>query len=338
MNEINVIYQFNEKYVPYAGVSMTSLLVNNRYLDSVNIYVLGEGLSDESVSQIRELVEGYDRNVYFPDTFPLLERFRDMGMIPYRGAYSVYLRLFFDELLDKSVKRAIYLDADTIVNDSLLSLINYDLTGKSVGMVLESIRDNYKIMIGMSPSSEYYNSGVILYDVEKWRENRYGMKLADHIRNVRSSYIGDQDFLNIVCEGDVARLPVRYNFQPLHGRYKPEQYFAAYGCDGYYDDEELEDIYGGVAVYHCYRWLGEFPWNKGNLHPFESVFDDYLFISPWKEMEKERAHAGLVIGVEKQLYRVLPKSVFIRIFKWAHQYMLKGAEKDARCQKTNEKA
>ncbi len=338
MNELNVIYQFNEKYVPYAGVSMTSLLVNNRYEDAVNIYVFGEGLSNESVEAIRELVEGYDRQVFFPDTFPLLERFRDMGMIPYRGAYSVYLRLFFDELIGSSVKRVIYLDADTIVNDSLMPLMNYDLGGKSAGMVLESIRDNYKVMIGMSPSSDYFNSGMILYDVEKWRANRYGMKLADHISNVRSSYIGDQDFLNIVCEGDIARLPVRYNFQPLHGRYTTEQYFAAYGRSGYYDGEELEDTYGGVAVYHCYRWLGEFPWNKGNLHPFEGVFDDYLMISPWKEMEKERAHAGLVIGIEKLLYRILPKPVFIRIFKWAHQRMLKGAEKDARRQKTNEKA
>ena len=85
---LNVIYQFNEKYVPYAGVSMTSLLVNNKDADAINIYVLGEGLSDESVGMIKGLVEWYDRNVFFPDTFPLLERFRDMGMIPYRGAYS----------------------------------------------------------------------------------------------------------------------------------------------------------------------------------------------------------------------------------------------------------
>ena len=338
MNEINVIYQFNEKYVPYAGVSMTSLLINNRYEDAVNIYVLGEGLSNESVAMIRELVEGYDRKVYFPETFPLLERFRDMGMIPYRGAYSVYLRLFFDELIDPSIKRVIYLDADTIVNDSLQPLINYDLEDKSVGMVLESIRDDYKVMIGMSPTSDYYNSGMILYDVEKWRANRYGIRLSEHITNVRSSYIGDQDFLNIVCEGDVARLPVRYNFQPLHGRYSTDQYFKAYGSKGYYSKEEIEDTYGSVAIYHCYRWLGEFPWNRGNLHPFETVFDDYMMVSPWRGMEKERAHSGFMIGIEKMLYRILPKPVFIRLFKWTHEMMLARAEKDARKQKTNGKA
>ncbi len=335
---LNVIYQFNEKYVPYAGVSMTSLLVNNKDADAINIYVLGEGLSDESVGMIKGLVEWYDRNVFFPDTFPLLERFRDMGMIPYRGAYSVYLRLFFDELLDPSVKRLIYMDADTIVDGPLDTLMDYDLEGKSIGMVLESIRDDYKVMIGMSPESDYYNSGVILFDVEKWKSNKYGMKLVDHIRNVRSSYIGDQDFLNIVCEGDVARLPLVFNFQPLHGRYTPRQYFGAYGSDGYYSEGEITYAYMNAVILHCYRWLGEFPWNDGNRHPFEGMFDQYLEMSPWKDMEKEKADTGLILKIEKMLYGMLPKPMFLRIFKLAHERMLRRAEKDARRQKTNEKA
>ena len=341
MNELNVIYQFNEKYVPYAGVSMTSLLVNNTEADSINIYVLGEGLSEGSVAVIRELVEGYGRYVSFPDTAPLLARFEQMGMIPYRGAYSVYLRLFFteiEEVSNLSGKRVIYLDSDTIVDGSLIPLVNQDLHKKSIGMVPESIRDDYKLMIGMSSESDYYNSGVILFDVDKWIANGYPAKLADHILNVRSSYIGDQDFLNIVCEGDIARLPVIYNYQPLHGRYTPKQYFMAYGMRGYYSDEELSEAAGCVAIYHCYRWLGEFPWNEGNLHPFNEVFDKYLEISPWSDLVKDKADTGVIIGIEKVLYRVLPKSVFIHIFKWAHERMLKKAEKDARVMKTNRSA
>ncbi len=335
---INVIYQFNEKYVPYAGVSMTSLLANNPDADEINIYVLGEDLSEDSVEKIKWEVSAFDRNVFFPDTFPLLERFRGMGMIPYRGAYSVYLRLFFDELLPRDTKRVLYLDADTVVDGSILPLINSDLHGKSIGMVLESIRDDYKVMIGMGRDSDYYNSGVILYDVEKWRANHYGVRLTDHIRNVRSSYIGDQDFLNIVCEGDVARLPIKYNFQPLHGRYSPGEYFKAYGAKGYYSEEELEAAPEEAVILHCYRWLGEFPWNLGNLHPFTGIFDRYLMMSMWKDYEKERADKGFALSVEKLLYRILPRPMFIRVFKKAHQMMLGRAEKDARRQKTNQSA
>ena len=282
MNEINVLYQFNEKYVPYALVSMTSVLENNV---DVSIYVLGEGLSTDSVARITEMVGSYGANVTFPDTAPLIDKFKSLGMIPYRGAYSVYCRLFFTDLLKMTGKRVIYLDADTIVDKSLLPLMEYDLGGKSIGMVLESIRDDYKVMIGMSRTADYFNSGVILFDVDKWVWGRYCEKLVGHIRNVRSSYIGDQDFLNIVCEGDVCRLPIIYNFQPLHGRYSVKQYFGAYpvrSAGDYYSIEEIEDAANGAVIFHCYRWLGEFPWNTNNWHPFGDKFDKYLCKVSWK--------------------------------------------------------
>ena len=343
--EVNVLYQFNEKYVPYAGVSVTSVLANNRDT-SVNIIILGEGLSEGSVKMLRDLAGEYGANIVFPGTASLLERFKTLGMIPYRGAYSVYLRLFFTELEELSGftgRRILYLDADTVVDRSLVPLMEYDLKSKSAGMVLESIRDDYKVMIGMNPDSDYYNSGVILYDVDKWIQNRYCERLVDHIRNKRSSYIGDQDFLNIVCSGDVCRLPVTYNFQPLHARYSAKQYFAVYGtasddANGYYQAGEIEEAANGAVISHCYRWLGEFPWNKGNLHPFNDIFDKYLRMSPWREYNKDKANTGAVIRIEKVLYRILPKPLFIRVFRWAHEKMLKRAESDSRMQKVNSRA
>ena len=90
MDEINVIYQFNDKYVPYAGVSMTSLFINNADVDAINVYVLGEDLSDVSRETLRKAAEEYNRNLFFPQTEAMLKRFEQLGMIPYRGAYSVY--------------------------------------------------------------------------------------------------------------------------------------------------------------------------------------------------------------------------------------------------------
>ena len=347
MNEINVIYQFNEYYVPYAGVSMTSLFTNNTDSDVINVYILGENLSEASIELLRKTTENFKRNIYFPKTKVLLEQFEALGMIPYRGVYSVYLRLFFTELIDLRGKKVLYLDADTVVNGSLWSLFEYDLGGKSIGMVLESIRDNYKVMIGMGEDSDYYNSGVILFDVDKWIENRYCERLVEYIQNVRSSYIGDQDFLNIVCAGDVCRLPIVYNFQPMHGRYSTKEYFKAYPTkayyrtDGnhaweeYYSPEEIENGISSVTIYHCYRWLGEFPWNKNNLHPFNVQFDNYLGQSLWNDYEKKRAETGIVLKLEKVLYSIFPKWIFIFVFKKAHEVMLKRAEKRAKQKKVS---
>ena len=337
MNEINVIYQFNEKYVPYAGVSMTSLFINNSDVPDINVYIFGEELSDSSIELLNKAAKRYGRDLIFPQTALQLNEFKKMGMIPYRGAYSVYLRLFFTQMVDLRGKRAVYLDSDTIINGSLLPLVNYDLGGKSIGMVLESIRDDYKVMIGMKPDSEYFNSGMILFDVDKWTGNRYPEHIVEHIQNVRSSYIGDQDFLNIVCEGDVCRLPMVYNYQPLHGRYTANEYFGAYpGVKEYYSPDEIDRARKGAVVYHCYRWLGEFPWNRGNRHPFNDLFDGYLKQSFWQGYIKKKADTGFALKVEKMLYIIFSKKVFIRIFKLAHERMLRKAEGEARRHKSNE--
>ena len=263
----------------------------------------------------------------------------------------MYLRLFLTDILDFSGKKILYLDSDTIVDGSLLPLLNYDLRGNSIGMVLESIRDNnYKVMIGMMPDSDYYNSGVILFDVDKWKANRYCEKIVEHINSVRSSYIGDQDYINIICEGDICRLPMIYNYQPLHGRYSAKDYFGAYGLKSgsglvgyyehneYYSVDEIEKASDETVIYHCYRWLGTFPWNRRNLHPFNKIFDKYLAQSLWKGYVKTTASTGLLIRIERLMYILLPRRVLIKIFKKAHEMMLKNAEKDARQMKTNERA
>ena len=340
MCEINVIYQFNEGYAPYAGVSLTSLLINNTDIP-VNVYLLADNITDDTKVMFEKCAACYGANIFFPDTTKLTAKFKELGMIPYRGTYSVYLRLFFTEiegLPDLSGKRVIYLDADTIVDKSLRPLLETDMEDKSIGMVLESLRDDYKIMIGMSPSSLYFNSGMILYDVDRWTGRRYPERIVDHIKNVRSSYIGDQDFLNIVSEGDVYMLSLIYNYQPLHGRYSVKQYERAYTLSGYYDAKTIEEAKENAVIYHCYRWLGEFTWDKGNLHPFTGLFDKYLASSVWSGYEKVKAGISPVIKIEKIMYRLLPKSLFIKVFKKMHELMLKGAEEDARAAKTNDNA
>ena len=353
MNELNVIYQFNDRYVPYAGISITSMFINNTGVDKINVYILGEDLSEKSRELLRETAERFGRIVLFPNTEYMIDRLKKMRMIPYRGAFSVYLRLFFTEFIevqnainisDRCNKRFIYLDSDTIVNGSLLPLLYYNLQGKSIGMVLESIRDDYKVVIGMNECSEYFNSGVIVFDMNKWIENRYCERIVDYIQNVRSSYIGDQDFLNIVCEGDVCRLPLIYNFQPLHARYSAKEYFKAYPVrttvtgdnNEYYSSDEIECGKSSAVIYHCYRWLGEFTWNKNNFHPFNELFDKYLRQSLWKDYEKRKAKLGFMLRGEKILYRILPPRLFIFVFKKAHEMMLKGAENKAKQNKVSQ--
>ena len=338
MSALSVVYQFNEKYVLYAGVSITSLFENNKDLDDICVYVLGEGIVESSKETLQKMASNYGRSIVFLPTDDLLEKFKNLGMLPYRGAYSVYLRLFFSDLVGDDVKRAVYIDADTVITGSLKGLLDIDLQDKTIGMVLDSVGNNHKISIGMKESSDYCNTGMILFDLDKWRNRKYQEKIIDHVKNVRAEYpTADQDLLNVVIEGDVYRLPIEYNFQPAHQVYTVKQYFKNYSTKGYYSEEEINYGKSHTCIQHCFRWLGEFPWHEGNLHPFREGFDKYLAISEWKDYKKQKEDKGIVIKIEKILYRILPKGAFLVIFKKAHGMFLKRTEKDARNKKVNQK-
>ena len=62
---MNILYQFDEAYSPYAGVSLTSLFLNHTDSPEINIYVLGESLSECSISRFKLLAKQYGRKITF---------------------------------------------------------------------------------------------------------------------------------------------------------------------------------------------------------------------------------------------------------------------------------
>jgi len=317
---MNILYQFNEKYAPYTSVSMTSLLENNREAESIIFWILGEGLSEDSINRLRKNVGQYsdtgrERIIKFIDTNRMIAHMKDLNMPTYRGSYAANIRLFVSEFIPKDVNRLLYLDSDTIINCELESVFDRDLGGKTIGMVYDSLGESHKKNLGISKDEGYYNSGVILFDMKKWRENRFTEKIIDHVKNVRAQYPSpDQDLINVVCKGEIFTLPAGLNYQPFHSAYSDRTYYSYYGKTKYYTRDEISDARENVSIYHCFRFIGEFPWHKDNLHPFNEIFDQYLSISTFCDYVKEKSDNGLMIRIEKVMYKILPRCWFLGIF------------------------
>lgn len=333
---MNILYQFNEAYAPFAGVSVTSLFEHNKAAEAVTVYILGEGLSKDSVRRFGELAGQYERTVTFLNADAAMKRMRKLNMPTYRGSYAANLRLFLTDILPKSVERLLYLDADTIVCDPLDEVYNADMGEHVIGMVMDSLTKRHKRDIGLMPDEEYYNSGVILFDMEKWRMEGCTQKIIDHVLHVRSHYPApDQDLLNVCCKGAIYRLPVRYNLQPIHLAFSYRQYRRYFGQSAYYGKEEIERAVQSPGILHFFRFVGEFPWHEGTLHPDRAVFDQYLALSPWHDYQKKKARVGAILKIEKCLYRVLPRGIFIILFKFCYMLFIDRANKDSLKKKTN---
>lgn len=333
---LSLLYQFNELYAPFAGVSVTSVFENNQDAEHITVYVLGEGISEESRQRFSLLAEQYGREIVFLNADAVMEHMKELHMPAYRGSYAANLRLFLSDILPEKMERILYLDADTIVTDSLEPIFNTDMGEKVIGMVIDSLTKRHKYDIGLTVDEDYYNSGVILFDMNKWREGSYTQRIVDHVLHVRSSYPApDQDLLNVVCRKAIFRLPVRYNLQPIHIVFSYGQYHRFFGQKAYYGKKEIEEAFSKPCIYHFFRFVGEFPWHADTVHPDRALFDEYLARSPWCDYVKKKADVGVVLKIEKGLYRVLPRGIFIMLFKICHVLFIDRANKDSLKNKTN---
>lgn len=325
---IRVLYQFNEKYAPYAGVAITSVFENNKDIDDIVVYILGEDLSEQSCNRFQELGTQYGRKIIFKETKALIQQMKEWGLPSYRDSYAANIRLFLPLFLEDDVERILYMDADTVVEGSIKEFFQMEMGDYALAMALDSLGYDHKLDIGMKEEDAYYNSGVILFDMINWKKKDCTNRIICHVRETKITYTSpDQDLLNVVCKDDILRLMPKYNMQPVHLAFPVKTYFSCYPKKAYYMEEELGESLKAPYIYHFFRFLGEFPWNKNNVHPDNAIFDKYLALSPWKDYEKVSAESTMAMKIEKLLYRILPKGLFLHIFvKAHHMYIKKKAE------------
>lgn len=314
-NTLFVLYACDENYAPYAGISMNSLFENNRDLEHICVYLVEDHVTEESKRRLLKQAEDFGRELILIDASSIIEEIKKLNIPSYRGSYTTNFRMFFHTFIREDVDRLLYVDCDTVITASLAPLLALDMQGKVVAVVRDALTTTYKTAIGMKEEDAYFNAGITFINVDEWKRQNITEKLLDHIQNVRARYSNpDQDLLNLVLNDKKYILPPSYNFQPAHRAFKDKTFFAVYKHKGYYTSEELEAARQDPKILHAYRFLGDFPWHKGNLHPDTAIFDQYMKNSLWSDYVKKPAGRGMVFTVEKWMYRLLPKGLFLRIF------------------------
>ena len=108
----------------------------------------------------------------------------------------------------KSTTKALYLDSDILVLDDLAELWRTDLQGRPLAAAVDSHSAVNAQRIGLqldssdaSPGGHYFNAGVLLVDLPKWRSEQISERALDYLTENPLSLMADQDALNIACRG-----------------------------------------------------------------------------------------------------------------------------------------
>lgn len=271
---MNVVYVSNDRYAKYLGVGLYSLYENNKSSEYLDVYIVSTGISSESVAKLEYIAEEFNRKLHIIDFSDIAKKF-NFKVNTSRFDISALGRLFLDELLPLEVNRVIYLDCDTVVVDSLEKLYETDLGNNMIGACIEpTINYAVKEYLGINKEESYYNSGVLLIDLDKYRLYRAREKVINCLEEISGvSIFSDQDAINRAFSNLIKPLNPRYNFitNYLYWRYehlvKMSPSFGSIGKNVW--DEAVKK----PAIIH---FAGdERPWKKWNFNPCKSIYSEY---------------------------------------------------------------
>ncbi|MFD2251780.1 lipopolysaccharide biosynthesis glycosyltransferase [Pseudochelatococcus lubricantis] len=140
---------------------------------------------------------------------------------------AAYRRLLLPFVLPAHYERILYLDSDTlVVRPGLGRVFDLDLGGCPFAAALDMIflkdfEDGpltaafraYRAGLGFAPDTPYFNSGVLLIDRARWREEMLTERAVAFARaHPELCRFQDQSALNAVARGRWAPLSPRFNF------------------------------------------------------------------------------------------------------------------------------
>ncbi len=205
---------------------------------------------------------------------------------------AAFYRLIISDVLEKFVSKVIYLDCDMIINEDIGKLWDIEMEDEYVLAVPEvaknaryvSSPEGLKLYkeLGLNPKNKVFNTGVMVINLRKWRDNNVVSCLIDYMRANKEHILWwDQDVLNAVLANNWGQLDPRWNLL--------SQIFD-YGI--------WDKILFGLKKYTklvmepyiIHFNTGLKPWHKDNTHPYRNLFHHYQRMIDFKMTDKKSKH------------------------------------------------
>lgn len=283
-------------YIPMY-VMLFSFFENNRDA-SVKAHILYHTLSDKQKTDVEQLASKYGNTIHWIK----MDDEATQGF--YTSAYlnvATYYRIFAPQLINDVTDRLLFIDADVIVNGSVAELFEMNINDVPICAVKDVAP--YKITrLGISQDADYFNAGVVLYNVTEWRINNYYETLLANIKKMHSNYwLFDQDALNHLFHDKVICLHPKWNHQNIFYSVKGTELERLYGYPA-------SEVINNPVIIHYNTQLK--PWHYMSTHPLKPVFIFYLNKTPFASFQ-EKATVGLML--KKLSNRVKHKLVKLSI-------------------------
>lgn len=216
-NRFHVAMTGTPNYIPRLGVLMYSILQSNSDM-RFSFHVLVNTLPKEECVRLEKLVEKYNCLIY-------VHLMNDNVFLPlvFGSKTPVFFyRFVVPEVIGDLSDRVLYLDGDMVCRGDIKELQTLDLKNYLAAVVSDRGQRRQSYQMG---TKCFFNAGMMLIHTNQWTKDEMFDKVvaasldALHHIDQKGHYDGwhgatynDQNILNVLLDGRLLFLPVKYNY------------------------------------------------------------------------------------------------------------------------------
>jgi len=290
---IPIVLAADHFYAMPLAVTITSMIANKKFGHIYKIYILDGGLNIDD----KQKLKNFCSDEVLIEFLNIIKN--DFKLFPEKRHLKIaaYYRLIVPKMID--YEKIIYLDSDIILNFDLIDLYKIDLRGRIIAAVRE-ISEEYVKKYFFRPITKYFNTGVLLIDTKKWKDQKICERTFDFINNnINKIKYADQDALNHILEDDWLEIDSSFNFQ--------------------LDKHQVMNADSRINVLHFVGPLK--PWHYSYNNGYKQWFLKYLQASPYSNYKYPDKNIKTIL----QKFFLEPVFIFVKkiVKKIAPKFLMK---------------
>ncbi len=217
INFVNIVFSSDDNYAQHTAVAMASILLNTSNPAKIRFFIIDDGITDDKKSKINGTAESLQSTVEF---ITVKNKQLMQGFVSGEISRACYFRIDIPNILPAEVTKVIYLDCDLLLYDDIQILWNTDIGDYPLAAVCDygimaskRLRRQKAKCIGLPYKADYFNSGVLIMNLDAWRKADYSGKVIEIVQKNKFPN-HDQDALNKVFMNNWYVLSLRWNVIP----------------------------------------------------------------------------------------------------------------------------
>ena len=240
---VDVVLITDSNYMEFTKVAIYSAIENKCPKSQYNFHIMTMELTPNDITELKKF-ETDDVKI------SVLEQ-EEIDLFYIRDTHvskTALLKYYIPKVLN-NLDKVLYIDTDVLVLQDLNKIFATDITDVYLAAVKDPswfFENMHVVELDLDYRGFYFNSGVMLMNLDKMRKDNMIAKLEEYTNNHYRTYM-DQDALNVLVKNDVKLLDVEANTMNFFFEHNDLKVLA----DFYERDwSSFEDVFSNATIIH----------------------------------------------------------------------------------------